>query len=325
MKNILVVGGAGYIGSHQTRYLLDKGFKVVVFDNLSRGHREFVDKRATFFQGDLLSKDDVHYVFLNHHFDAVMHFAAFALVGESVKQPGTYYDNNITGVLNLLHAMNEFGVKKIIFSSSAAVYGEPSRIPISEYDELKPINPYGWTKRMTEQILKDFDIAHGIKSVSLRYFNAAGAAYGLGELHKPETHLIPNVLLAALTGKAVEMLGSDYPTPDGTCVRDYIHVLDLVRAHHLALEFLFNHNETRSYNLGSGTGYSVKKVIEMCKEVTGIDIPVKISPRRPGDPAILVASSEKIAKELSWKPELSLKKIISSAWEWRNNEKIIIT
>ncbi len=315
MRTILVAGGAGYIGAHQVRYLLDKGYKVVVFDNHSTGHREFIDQRSTFIQGDLMNLADVRKAF-SQPIDAVMLFAGFIQAGESVQQPLKYYENNIAGILNMLRVMHEHDVKKLIFSSSAAVYGEPARVPITEDLEQKPVNPYGWTKLMVEQVLRDCDRAHGLKHVSLRYFNAAGAGYGIGEWHEPESHLIPCILHAAKSGNAVKTFGNDYPTPDGTCIRDYIHVLDLVKAHHLALEFLFSHNESRIYNLGSGTGYSVKQVVDMCRQVTGIDIPVEVSPRRPGDPARLVASSEKIAKELGWKPEFGLKDIISSAWDW---------
>lgn len=315
MKNVLVVGGAGYIGAHQVRYLLDNGFKVVVFDNLSTGHREFLDSRATFVQGDLLNITNVRKAF-SYPIDAVMHFASFIQMGESVENPLKYYENNIIGVLNLLRVMREKDVKHIIFSSSAGVYGDPSQIPITEDENLKPINPYGKTKMMIEHILRDCDHAHGIKHVSLRYFNAAGAAYGLGELHEPESHLIPNILVSVLKNKSVKLFGNDYPTEDGTCVRDYIHVLDLVRAHHLALELLFTHNESKVYNLGSGQGYSVKQVVQVCEEVTKQKVHVEFCPRRPGDTPSLIASSEKISKELGWKPEFGLKEIISSTWEW---------
>ncbi len=316
MKTILVVGGAGYIGSHQVRFLLDKGCKVIVFDNLSYGHKECVDPRALFVKGDLLSLDDLQKLFSAHKIDAVMHFAGFIAVGESVQQPAKYYENNVAGSLNLLKAMMQFGVKRFIFSSTAAVYGIPERVPITEDQKLVPINPYGRTKLIIEQMLSDFEIAYGLKFVALRYFNASGAGYGIGEWHEPETHLIPCILSAAKDGKQVKMFGDDYPTEDGTCIRDYIHVVDLVRAHYLALELLFAKNESRIYNMGSGDGYSVKQVIDACREVTGMSVSVEVCPRRAGDPPMLVASSEKIGKELGWKPEFGLKDIISSAWDW---------
>jgi len=316
MKNILVVGGAGYIGSHQVRFLLDKGFKVVVFDDLSYGHRECVHPSAVFVKGTLLSSDDLRNVFSEYKFDAVMHFAGFISVGESVQLPAKYYENNVAGTLNLLKVMMEFGVKKFIFSSTAAVYGMPTKVPITEDQELKPINPYGRSKLFVEQVLQDFEHAYGLRYVALRYFNASGAGYDIGEWHEPETHLIPCTLLALLDGKSVKVFGNDYPTKDGTCVRDYIHVLDLAKAHYLALEFLFKHNESRVYNLGCGNGYSVKEVIDTCKSVTKRDIGVEVCPRRAGDPAFLIASSEKIAAELGWRPEFGLKEIVSSAWDW---------
>lgn len=316
MKTILVVGGAGYIGAHQVRFLLDKGFHAVVFDNLNTGHRELVDSRAAFFQGDLLSLTDLRKVFSSFSIDAVMHFAGFIQAGESVQHPLKYYSNNLIGAVNLLQVMNEFDVKKIIFSSSAAVYGEPPSIPITEDMELRQTTPYGRTKLMIEQMLKDCDSAYGLKYVSLRYFNAAGAAYGIGEWHEPESHLIPAVLSAVLARRSIKIFGTDYPTDDGTCIRDYVHVLDLIQAHYLALEFLFKQNKSRIYNLGSGTGYSVKQIISACKELTGADIPIEVCPRRQGDPAQLVASSEKIASELGWSAKLGLKEIATSAWEW---------
>lgn len=313
--NILVVGGAGYIGSHCVKYLLDKGLNVFVLDNFSTGHKELIDKKAKIIEGDLLDKSKINEVFKANKFDAVMHFAAFSIVSESVKNPLKYYSNNIIGALNLLGAMVENKVDKIIFSSSAAVYGMPKNIPITEDDEKKPINTYGWTKLVIEQMLDDFSKAYGLRYVSLRYFNAAGSAFNLKEMHTPETHLIPVILNAAKQSGKIKIFGTDYNTKDGSAVRDYIHVLDLAEAHYLSLMHLANSKENKVYNLGSGRGYSVKEIISLCKRTTGIDFNVEESERRPGDPDVLIADYSKIEDELGWQPKYSLKEIISSAWE----------
>lgn len=317
---ILVVGGAGYIGSHTVKQLLDKGHEVVILDNLSTGHRESIDTRAAFVEGDLSSPTDLDRVFGTYPVEAVMHFAASSLVGESVSNPLKYYKNNVAATLTLLEKMMEHQVDKFIFSSTAATYGIPETNMIDESNPTNPINPYGRSKLMIEQILQNFYDAYGMKHVILRYFNAAGAheSGAIGEDHSPETHLIP-LVLQHLLGKreTISVFGTDYPTPDGTCIRDYIHVTDLAEAHILALESLRNGSKTNEiYNLGNGTGFSVKQVIEVCEKVADKQASIVYTERRAGDPAQLVASSEKIYKELGWKAKYSLERMIETAWNW---------
>ncbi|HUE41891.1 MAG TPA: UDP-glucose 4-epimerase GalE [Chthoniobacterales bacterium] len=311
---ILVVGGAGYIGSVCAELLLDEGHSVSIFDNLSEGHRAAIDSRAQFIEGDLQDRQLVEKTLSKQKPDAVMHFAANALVGESMQNPSKYFRNNVANGLNLLDAMVAAGVQKIIFSSTCAIFGPPERLPIDETTPKQPINPYGESKLTFEKILRWYDQLHGLKFVSLRYFNAAGASAKFGEDHRCETHLIPNVLKVALGAKAnVEVFGTDYDTPDGTCIRDYIHIIDLAQAHILAL----NASKSEFYNLGTGGGASVRQVIDSCRTVTGRDIDVVEKPRRPGDPPRLIATSEKIKRELGWKPQFqSLDAIIESAWKW---------
>jgi UDP-glucose 4-epimerase len=319
---ILVTGGAGYIGSHTVLYLKQRGEEVIVLDNLQKGHRDAV-LDAKFYKGNLKDDAILDQIFKTHHIDAVIHFAANSLVGESVEKPLEYYDNNVIGTYHLVKKMIEHGVKKIVFSSTAATYGNPVRVPIQEDDPTVPTNPYGDTKLAIEKMLKWADGAYGLKSVSLRYFNAAGAdpEGRIGEDHTPETHLIPIVLQVALGQRdKVSIFGNDYPTEDGTCIRDYIHVMDLAEAHYLALQKLNNTNESGVYNLGNGKGFSVKEVIETCRKVTKREIPVEIAPRRAGDPAVLIASSEKAKRELGWEPKYpSLEEIITHAWNWHKN------
>lgn len=319
---ILVVGGAGYIGSHLVKELVET-HEVVVLDNLSTGFKDSVDSRAVFIQGDLGNEEDLEAVFTAYSIDAVMHFAANSLVGESVKDPLKYYQNNVAATLTLLKVMLKYDVKNFIFSSTAATYGIPSVEIIEEKTPTNPINPYGQSKLMVERILADFSSAYGLNYVVLRYFNAAGAhaTGGIGEKHDPETHLIP-IILQHLLGQRenISVFGDDYDTPDGTCIRDYIHVTDLAEAHILALQSLLNgKNTTATYNLGNGQGYSVKEVIEMCESVTGKKANVVIADRRNGDPAMLVASSERIYEELSWKAKRNLEEIIVTAWEFHQN------
>ena len=315
--NILVTGGAGYIGSVVVEETLRAGHKTVVYDNLVKGHREMVADDAVFVEGDLLDRDKLESVFGEHSIDAVIHMAAYSLVGESVAEPSKYYQNNVVAGLSLLDAMRARGVAKLVFSSTAAVYGEPEKQPIEESDRTAPTNPYGDTKLAFEHALRAYDNAYGMKYVSLRYFNAAGASERCGEIHDPETHLVPIVLQAAAGMRdAVEIYGDDYPTRDGTCVRDYIHVIDLARAHVMALDLL--DKRSAIFNLGcGGDGYTVKEVIDVARDVTGREIPVRVAARRPGDPAVLIASSDKIGQMLGWKPEYQdLRLIIESAWSW---------
>jgi UDP-glucose 4-epimerase len=314
---VLVTGGAGYIGSVITEELIKAGASVTVYDNLEKGHREAVLPEAEFIQGELSDSELLKTVLGDRGIEAVIHMAAYSLVGESVGDPAKYYRNNVVAGLKLLDAMLATGVRKIVFSSTAAVYGEPENQPITETEKLAPTNPYGETKLAFERVLHWYERAHGIRYASLRYFNAAGATKNCGERHDPETHLIPLVLQAAL-GQIphIEIFGEDYHTRDGTCIRDYIHVVDLARAHILALDIL----ETRSavYNLGcGGAGYTVREVIEAAEKITGLDIPVRVASRRPGDPAVLIADSGKIKNELGWTPEFQdLDIIIGSAWNW---------
>lgn len=325
MMNVLVCGGAGYIGSHTVYELIERGHSVVVVDSLIKGHKAAVHNDAKFYLGDIRDEEFMDRVFKENNIDAVIDFAAFSLVGESVNEPFKYYGNNVYGTLKLLEAMERAGVKKIVFSSTAATYGEPENDIIVESDKTNPTNPYGETKLTVEKMLKWADNAYGIKFVALRYFNAAGAHISgkIGEDHSPETHLIPIILQTAL-GQREKMFifGDDYDTPDGTCVRDYIHVTDLADAHIKALEKLFKTNESGIYNLGNGKGFSVKEVIEKAKKVTGKDFKVEIEARRNGDPSTLIASSEKAIKELGWKPKFNtLDKIIETAWNWHKDHK----
>ena len=317
--NILVVGGAGYIGSHMVKMLDLAGNNVVTLDNLSNGYKDAV-KFGEFVEGDISDKSLLDAIFGSKSFDGVIHFASYIQVGESVEKPSMYYRNNVVNTQVLLDAMLEHGVRNFIFSSTAATFGEPQYVPIDEAHPQQPINPYGRSKLMVEQILGDYDRAYGLKSVSLRYFNAAGADPDgdLGERHMPETHLIPLVLQAA-SGRRDEIIifGTDYDTPDGTCIRDYIHINDLCSAHLLALKHLVAGGDSRAYNMGNGQGYSIREVIEVAKKVTGIDFTVRMGERREGDPARLVADSKKLQAELGWKPQYSdLETIVRHAWAW---------
>lgn len=322
--NVLVTGGAGYIGSHVVRMLLKQGHSVVIIDNLSRGHIEAVPEGVKFEEVNLLDYDGLKTAVSRHEIDACIHFAAFAYVGESVENPGLYYVNNVTGSINLIRALNENNVKKIVFSSTCSLYGNPEHVPISEKEKLNPINPYAKTKYFIEQVLSDFDTSFGVKYAALRYFNAAGADFDgiIGESHEPEPHLIPIVLQAALGKREKVMIfGDDYPTEDGTCIRDYIHVYDLADAHIKALEYLNKGNGSTIINLGTGTGYSVKEIIESARRITGREIKAVISARRPGDPAILIADNKKAREVLQWIPKYGLDDIIKSAWQWHQNPK----
>lgn len=323
---ILVVGGAGYIGSHTVKELVRKNKRVIVLDNLSTGHQEALDETAIFINGDLGDKKVLSRIFTEYPVQAVMHFAANSLVGESVTNPLKYYVNNVAATLTLLETMLDYGVKKFIFSSTAATYGIPKQIPITEETPTNPINPYGKSKLMVEQIVQDFSEAYGLEYTVLRYFNAAGAdGTGLiGEDHDPETHLIPIVLQHLLGQREqISVFGIDYPTEDGTCIRDYIHVIDLAQAHILALSAMLDSKEKglvqRTYNLGNGQGYSVKEIIRKCEEVTGRKANIHYGPRRAGDPAVLIASANKIENELGWKPAYELENIINTAWNWHKN------
>lgn len=321
---ILVTGGAGYIGSHCVLALLKEDFDVHIFDNFSTGHKETVETlkkygTLTYSEYDLQNRTDIKKVFENNKIDAVVHFAAFSQVGESVKNPQKYYQNNVCGTLNLLEAMLENDVKKIVFSSTAATYGEPVYTPIDENHPQLPINPYGQTKLMIERIMDDYDKAYGLKSVRLRYFNVAGAdSEGrVGEWHDPETHLVPNILKSSFgDGKTFEMYGDDYDTKDGTCVRDYINVEDLAQAHILALKYLNDGGETNFFNLGTQEGTTVQEVFDVCEQVIGKSIPVKKMPKREGDPAILVADNTKAKNELGWEPKNSFEHSVKTAYEW---------
>lgn len=321
---ILVCGGAGYIGSHMVRCLLAGGHDVVVFDNLSTGHREAVGA-APLVVGNVLDPTALAAVFAARQFDAVMHFCALSLVGVSVTDPYGYYRNNVVGTLNLLQAMRTAGVGKLVFSSTAAVFGEPQSALIDETHPTQPINPYGASKLMVERMLADAAYAYGLRSVALRYFNAAGAdpSGAIGEAHQPETHLIPNVLRAALAGGGtLKVFGHDYPTPDGTCVRDYIHVNDLAAAHLKAIGFMADHDGAHVFNLGNGKGFSVLELIAAARRVTGVDIAFEQAPRRAGDPAVLVAASARSRAELGWSPKFAtLDQIVASAWRWHQHPR----
>lgn len=321
---ILVTGGAGYIGSHVVKYLQDLGEDIIVVDNLKTGYKESIDVEH-FYRTDIRDSDEVIRTIKKHKIDSVIHFAASSLVGESMYKPYEYYNNNVYGTLCLLEAMNVTGVNKIVFSSTAAVYGDPESTPIVEDSITEPTNPYGETKLAMEKMMKWFESAYGINYVSLRYFNAAGADKdgNIGEDHVPETHLIPLVLQVPL-GKRdkIDIYGDDYDTADGTCIRDYIHVLDLAQAHYKALQWLRENSSSEIFNLGNGNGYSVNEVIRTARKVTGHPIPAVVAPRRPGDPAILVASSKKAQDVLGWKPQYdSLETIIEDAWNWHRNNR----
>jgi UDP-glucose-4-epimerase GalE len=316
---ILVTGGAGYIGAHCCRELAGRGLQPLVYDNLVKGHRQFV-RWGDWVLGDINDRARLDECLAAAAVEAAMHFAAFIEVGESVADPGRYYANNLAGTLQLLQALVRHGVRHLVFSSSAAVYGTPRHLPIDENHPTHPLNPYGWTKRMVEIMLADFERAYGLRWVSLRYFNAAGAdaAAEIGEWHEPESHLIPRILDAAGDGRrTVPVYGTDYPTPDGSCIRDYIHVSDLARAHVLALEYLLAGGPSGAFNLGQGQGYSVLEVIRQAAAVTGKELTVQAGARRPGDPPVLIASNQKARDVLGWVPEQSrLENIIASAWRW---------
>lgn len=320
---ILVLGGAGYIGSHTVYELIDAGKEVVIADNLETGHIEAVHPKAKFYQGDIRDRAFIDSVFDNEQIDGVIHFAANSLVGESMTNPLKYYDNNLCGTKVLLESMVAHGIDKIVFSSTAATYGEPERVPILETDRTEPTNCYGETKLSMEKMFKWTGLAHGLRFVSLRYFNACGAHVSgkIGEAHNPESHLIP-LILQVPNGKRefISIFGDDYDTKDGTCIRDYIHVTDLAQAHILAMDYLMNGGESNIFNLGNGVGFTVKEVIDTAREVTGHPIPAKTTPRRAGDPAQLIASSEKARTVLGWHPEhADLGEIIETAWNWHKN------
>ena len=320
---ILVLGGAGYIGSHTVYELIDAGKEVVIADNLETGHIEAVHPEAKFYQGDIRDRAFIDSVFDNEQIDGVIHFAANSLVGESMTNPLKYYDNNLCGTKVLLESMVAHGIDKIVFSSTAATYGEPERVPILETDRTEPTNCYGETKLSMEKMFKWTGLAHGLRFVSLRYFNACGAHVSgkIGEAHNPESHLIP-LILQVPNGKRdfISIFGDDYDTKDGTCIRDYIHVTDLAQAHILAMDYLMNGGESNIFNLGNGVGFTVKEVIDTAREVTGHPIPAKTTPRRAGDPSQLIASSEKARTVLGWHPEhADLREIIETAWNWHKN------
>lgn len=319
--SILVVGGAGYIGSHMVKRLIEQGQEVVVVDNLSTGHRKAVDEKARFYEGDIRNHVFLKGVFDRENIDTVVHFAAFSIVPESMEKPLKYFDNNTAGMVALLEEMRDHDVKRIIFSSTAATYGVPEKSPIEENDRQAPINPYGESKLMMEKIIRWADQAYGIKFVALRYFNVAGAYPdgSIGEDHGPETHLTPIILqVAAGQRDQLKIFGDDYNTPDGTNVRDYVHVLDLVDAHILAIKYLKAGNDSDVFNLGSSTGFSVKQMVEAAREVTGEPIPAEITERRPGDPDSLIAASQKARDVLQWQPQYDdVKEIIQTAWNWK--------
>ena len=325
---ILVTGGAGYIGSHAVLALMNAGYEVIILDNLVYGHRDLVENvlKAELIVGDISDRTLLDKLFASRNIAAVMHFSAYAYVGESVTDPAKYYRNNVIGTVTLLEAMIAASIKNFVFSSTCATYGVPHTVPITEDHSQNPINPYGATKLMVERILQDFDVAYGLKSVCFRYFNAAGADPTglLGEDHQPETHLLPLVLMAALGKRdSVSIFGTDYPTPDGTCIRDYIHVTDLADAHILGLEYLLKGGDTAVFNLGNGQGFSVKEAIDTARVVTGREIKVVMSDRRPGDPPTLVGSSDKAKNILGWEPKYpALKEILTHAWKWHQQRHI---
>jgi len=311
---IFVAGGAGYIGSATVEYLLNNGHSVTAFDSLIKGHEKAVDKRAEFINGDLSDFKLLKKIFTTSSFDGIIHFAAFSLVGESMEKPGSYFMNNDANGVNLLEAAVAGNVKSFVFSSTAATYGLPEKMPIKESDPQIPINPYGESKLIFEKMLSWYNKIHGLKYVALRYFNAAGASENFGEDHSPETHLIPLILQVALGKRdSIKIFGNDYNTKDGTCVRDYIHIVDLAQAHLLALYS----NKSAAYNLGTGSGFSVMEIVDVARKITGHAIPVELAPRRSGDPAVLIADSTLARKELKWKPEFEkVESIVSSAWKW---------
>lgn len=317
---IAVLGGAGYIGSHAVNQLIEKNYDVIVIDNLQTGHEEAIHEKARFYKGDLRDKEFLSHVFETEKIEGILHFAANSLVGESMEKPLEYFNNNVYGTQVVLETMQQYGVKNIVFSSSAATYGEPKKIPIKETAATQPENPYGETKLMMEKMLKWCDKAYGMRYVALRYFNVAGAKLDgtIGEDHTPESHLVPLILQTALGQRdKISIFGDDYNTPDGTCIRDYVHVVDLIEAHILALEYLKAGNESNTFNLGSSTGFSVEEMVETAREVTGKDIPAVMEARRAGDPSTLIASSDKAKKVLGWKPQYTdVKDIIASAWNW---------
>ncbi|WP_240404018.1 UDP-glucose 4-epimerase GalE [Lactobacillus jensenii] len=320
---IAVLGGAGYIGSHTVKQLLAAGEDVIVLDNLITGHRKAVDRRARFYQGDIRDFKFLSSVFSQEKVEGIVHFAAFSVVPESMKNPLKYFDNNTCGMVTLLEAMKQFGIKRIVFSSTAATYGEPKQIPIKETDPQIPTNAYGESKLAMEKIMHWADLADGLKFIALRYFNVAGAMpdASIGEDHSPETHLIP-IILQVAAGKRLnlQIFGNDYPTKDGTNVRDYVHVLDLADAHVLALKYLEAGNSSTAFNLGSATGFSNMEILQAARKVTDKEIPASIGPRRSGDPSTLIASSEKAKKILGWKPKFdNIEKIIETAWKWHEN------
>ena len=320
---ILVCGGAGYIGSHAVRQLIDKGEEVIIVDNLETGHEDAIHPKAKFYNVDIRNEEELDKVFSENKIDEVIHFAANSLVGESMTNPLKYFNNNVHGTEILLKVMVKYDVKKIVFSSTAATYGEPKNIPILETDETCPTNAYGETKLAMEKMMKWADVAHGVKFISLRYFNVAGAHESgeIGEDHSPETHVIPLILQVPLGKREfISIFGDDYDTHDGTCIRDYIHVIDLADAHILAVEKLREGSDSNIYNLGSGNGFTVKEMIDAAREVTGHPIPAKVCERRAGDPAKLVADSTKARKELGWEPKFeNVNAMISSAWKWHQN------
>lgn len=321
--SVLVLGGAGYIGSHAVYKLIDKGYDVVVIDNLQTGHKAAINEKAKFYEGDIRDIDFLRGVFSKEKIHGIMHFAANSLVGESMTNPIKYFNNNVYGTEVLLTAMNEFNIKYIVFSSTAATYGEPKEVPITEESETNPTNPYGESKLMMEKMMKWCDKAYGMKYAALRYFNVAGAKEdgSIGEDHNPETHLIPLVLQVPLGKRdAITIYGEDYDTEDGTCIRDYIHVEDLVDAHILALQYLIKNNTSEVFNLGSNTGFSVKEIIDVARKVTDHPIPAVIGERRAGDPSKLIASSKKAKEKLGWNPsKTNVEKIIQDAWNWHKN------
>ena len=322
--SILIIGGAGYIGSHTVKYFIEQNEDVIIVDNLMTGHKEAV-LSGKFYNCDIRDKEALDKVFKENNIEAVIHFAANSLVGESMVKPYEYYHNNVYGMMCLLDVMKENNVDKIVFSSTAATYGEPKNIPILESDDTNPTNTYGETKLAMEKMMKWFDNAYGTKYVSLRYFNAAGAYFdgSIGEAHTTETHLIPLILQVPLGKREhISIFGNDYDTNDGTCIRDYIHVMDLASAHYKALEYLRKGNESNIFNLGNGNGYSVKEVIDVARRVTSHEIPAKLEERRSGDPAVLIASSDKARKVLGWKPQYdSLERIIEDTWRWHKNNR----
>jgi len=331
--NILVTGGAGFVGSHCALALMNSGYNVIIFDNLSTGHKETIESLSKysfpgrlmeFFKGDLTDMNDLDRVFTSYHIDGVMHFAAFSQISESINEPTKYYRNNVVGTLNLLDAMNIHNVRMIIFSSSAAIYGEPKYTPIDEKHPQNPMNPYGYSKLIIERIMDDYDKTYDIRSVRLRYFNVVGAdAKGrIGEWHEPETHLIPNIIKSALGDERVlTVFGTDYPTHDGTCIRDYINIEDVADAHINALKYLENGGKTDYFNLGTNHGSSVKEVFDLCERIIGKTIPIKIDGRRPGDQAVLIADNKKAKDTLKWEPKRNLEDSIRTAfmWEKANN------